>query len=493
MTPDSSPTETVTSSLYGDTRIGLIDIGSNSIRLVIYRAGGRLPIPQFNEREVCRLGEGLAETGHLAPDRIEHALSTLARFALIIGHSNLDRIDIFATEAVRKAANKDAFLIPAETILGHPIRVLEGVEEAMYATRGVISGFVYVDGIVADLGGGSLELSSATPDRPLTSDYSVSLPLGHLNDVDSSKIVEMISNVDWVAAQQSKRLYVVGGTWRAIATAHAAQSRKRVDIVHGFTLTRKNLLRFLDTIEASEGEIEGISPARRGSMVQAIKVLRGLMEVHDTEKVVFSSYGAREGILFDGLDNRAQGIDPLLEGVAEIAVMSQRFEDLGKVLSACINPFIEHLPEAYQRLARATCWLADITWLEYPDYRGKLAAEKMLGMSVVGISHAERVWMAAALHIRYTGVFPRGSVFRGLLTKKERKSAFFIGLALRMIMTASGGIPAIIENFTITSKKKKSFTIHLPATMQGLDTPLLRRRIDAICDNSKTKIRLVVE
>ena len=138
--------------------------------------------------------------------------------------------------------------------------------------------------------------------------------------------------------------------------------------------------------------------------------------------------------------------------------MSQRFEDLGKVLSACINPFIEHLPEAYQRLARATCWLADITWLEYPDYRGKLAAEKMLGMSVVGISHAERVWMAAALHIRYTGVFPRGSVFRGLLTKKERKSAFFIGLALRMIMTASGGIPAIIENFTITSKKKN----HLP-------------------------------
>ena len=125
-----------------------------------------------------------------------------------------------------------------------------------------------------------------------------------------------------------------------------------------------------------------------------------------------------------GLITGQQGIDPLLEGVAEIAVMSQRFEDLGKVLSACINPFIEHLPEAYQRLARATCWLADITWLEYPDYRGKLAAEKMLGMSVVGISHAERVWMAAALHIRYTGVFPRGSVFRGLLTKKERKSAF---------------------------------------------------------------------
>ena len=338
MTPDGSPTETVTSSLYGDTRIGLIDIGSNSIRLVIYRAGGRLPIRSSTNAKSAALAKGWLKRVISLQTGLNMHFRRWPDLLFIIGHSNLDRIDIFATEAVRKAANKDAFLIPAETILGHPIRVLEGVEEAIYATRGVISGFVYVDGIVADLGGGSLELSSATPDRPVTSDYSVSLPLGHLNDVDSSKIVEMISNVDWVAAQQSKRLYVVGGTWRAIATAHAAQSRKRVDIVHGFTLTRKSLFRFLDTIEASEGEIGGIPPARRGSMVQAIKVLRGLMEVHDTEKVVFSSYGAREGILFDGLDNRQQGIDPLLEGVAEIAVMSQRFEDLGKVLSACINP-----------------------------------------------------------------------------------------------------------------------------------------------------------
>lgn len=492
MTPDSSPYDHTTSSLYGDTRIGLIDIGSNSIRLVIYRSGGRLPHPQFNEREVCRLGEGLALTGRLAPDRIEAALSTLARFAIIISNSNLDRIDIFATEAVRKAENKDDFIIPAEKMLGHPIRVLEGQQEAIYAAQGVISGFVYVDGIVADLGGGSLELTHVHPGEALRKDKSVSLPVGHLIKADMAQIEDLISSVSWIHHPKSRKLYVVGGTWRAIATAHAAASRKRVDIVHGLTLTREELLPFLDKIELAGGEIQGIPPARRSSMVQAITVLRSLIKVHGTEKIVFSSYGAREGVLFEGLDDRAQGIDPLLAGVAEYAEMSQRFDGLGKSLINAMGAFIDVLPEQYQRLAKACCWLADISWLEYPDYRGSLATEKMLGMAVVGISHPERVWMAAVLSIRYTGEFPKGRIFRGLLTQKERKQALLIGLALRMLMAASGGIPDIITHFTMRSAAKKHIRITLPAAMQGLNTSLLRRRIDAIRENSKLKITLEI-
>ena len=129
-------------TLYGDKKVGLVDIGSSSIRLVIYRAGGRLPHPQFNEREVCRLGAGLAETGQLDPDRIAHALETLSRFSIIARFSNLDRLDVFATEAVRKASNQADFIKPAEALLGCGIRILDGVEEARYAALGVISGFV---------------------------------------------------------------------------------------------------------------------------------------------------------------------------------------------------------------------------------------------------------------------------------------------------------------------------------------------------------------
>ncbi|MGC6485218.1 MAG: hypothetical protein ACON4P_06060 [Candidatus Puniceispirillales bacterium] len=489
MTPDSRQGDLSSSSLHGDTRIGLVDIGSNSIRLVIYRAGGRLPHPQFNEREVCRLGLGLAETGRLATDRIEHALQALARFAIIIRHSKLDRLDVFATEAVRKASNKDEFLTPAEALLGQPIRVLEGVEEALYAARGVISGFVYVDGIVADLGGGSLELTRVSPKSPPTETCSVSLPIGHLVDADEAYIQATIAGVNWLQAEKKDRLYVVGGTWRAIATAYTSQSKKRVDIVHGLTLRRKHLDPFLEQIVKAEGEVQGIPPARRGSMVQAIRVLRGLMDVMGTEKIVFSSYGAREGFLYEDLDHDAKEIDPLLAGAAEYGEMSQRFDGLGKVLVTSMNAFIGMLPESHQRLARGTCWLADISWLEYPDYRGSLAVEKMLGMSVTGISHPERVWMAAVLSIRYTGVFPKGGIFRGLLTQKERKQALFIGLALRMLMSASGGIPSIIASFDITAVKKK-IIIRLPHDLQGLDTPLLTRRLDAISTSHKVKINL---
>ena len=468
-----------------DTLIGLIDIGSNSIRLVIYRAGGRLPQPQFNEREVCRLGEGVSENNILTKEATQHALSALRRYALIAIESNLDRLEVFATEAVRQAKNQHEFIKPAEEILKTKIRILSGYEEADYAARGVISGFFSPDGVVADLGGGSLELMPIRGQAPeVIKGAKNSLPLGYLNEVGEKEIKEALSEFKWLKDWRGTQLYVVGGAWRALATAFSVKSKRRLDIVHGLELMPVRLFDLMEEIEASGGEVEGIPPARRPNMWQAIKVMRVLLKVVKPDKVIFSSYGAREGILYEQL---SVAPDPLLAGVKEYADMWQRHEGLGKALSEAMEGFISFLPKKYQRLGRAVSFLADITWLDFPDYRAPLAVDKMLGLSVVGITHSERIWMAAVLYVRYRGAFPEKGIFRGRLSRKERKSACFIGLALRMLMTLSGGIPALITPISITAEKK-TLTIAIPKDYKKLDSQLIERRIEAITKYSSAKI-----
>jgi len=470
-----------------ENTIGLIDIGSNSIRLVIYRAGGRLPHPQFNEREVCRLGEGLSETGRLAPDRIAHALEALERFAQIIKASDIDALKIFATEAVRKAQNARDFLVPAEAILQTQIRILSGEEEAQFAGKGVLSGFVDVDGIVGDLGGGSLELIHVKNLASIQNQPQISLACGHLNPMPYERIKSMLKDQGWIAKKKGKPFYAVGGTWRAIATAHTATSKRRLHIVHGLTLPKNDLQKLLEKIEKSDGEIEGIPMARRASMTQASTVMRALLDVMQPSEVVFSSYGVREGLLYDDLSNDIRRIDPLVAGVFEFSTMTERHAGLGLALSSCLLPFIQNLDERLIRLSLSCCYLADMAWLDHPDYRASLAVEKMLGLSVVGIDHSDRAWMAAVLSTRYSGSFPSRSLFRGLLSKKERRAARLVGLSMRMLMTVTGGIPSLLDSISVSSHKR-NVQIDIPERLHGHDQGLINRRIDAISSETGLKI-----
>ncbi|XDZ64686.1 hypothetical protein AB8880_07035 [Alphaproteobacteria bacterium LSUCC0684] len=476
--------------IISDKRIALIDIGSNSIRLVIYRAGGRLPHPQFNEREVCRLGEGVNEHGVLAKDRIDHAMETLSRFAMIFRNSEVERLEVFATEAVRRASNKMDFLAPAESLLGVPIRILKGSEEAMLSAKGVLSGFVEVNGVVGDIGGGSLEMLNIVPGQDLREAKNGSLQLGHLLDLPEKVIHAELVKLGWLAEEKGGTFYAVGGVWRALATAYASLRKNRVDIVHGLCLEADQLLSLMEKVDAAEGIIKGIPPARYGSMRQGNRVMRSIIKVMKPEKIIFSSYGLREGILFDQLDSAIAGIDPLIAGVAEYGSMSYRFENLGPVLASSLDPLLVDLPPTLGRLARASCYLADLCWLEHPDYRGILAIDKMLGLSVVGIEHSERVWMAAVLYIRYTGKFPKRSLFKGMLSRKERKSARFIGLTLRMMMTISGGIPAIIRKIGIVSRQK-TISIAFPVATMGKQSMLYARRVEAMQEYSTRKIEII--
>jgi exopolyphosphatase / guanosine-5'-triphosphate,3'-diphosphate pyrophosphatase len=198
--------------------VAVVDIGSNSVRLVAYEGLTRAPTPIFNEKVLCGLGRGVAKTGKLPEDGVRQALQALARFRTLIDLMGIKRVYVLATAAARDAKNGKAFIAEAETIIGTHIELISGQREARLSAMGVIAGFHKPDGIVGDLGGGSLELIDVNGHKL---GKGTSVQLGGLALTDSSggsmKKAEKIVKDNLAAAKldgKKRDFYAVGGTWR---------------------------------------------------------------------------------------------------------------------------------------------------------------------------------------------------------------------------------------------------------------------------------------
>ena len=158
-------------------RMAVVDIGSNTVRLVVYDTPNRLPVPIFNEKSPCQLGHGLAATGRLNPEGVECAMKSLARFVSLGSSMGVERMDFLATAAVRDASDGPKFVKRAELNLGVKIEIPTGPEEAQLAALGLLSGSPDADGVLVDMGGGSIDLVELNRG---SFGRSVSLPIGHL-------------------------------------------------------------------------------------------------------------------------------------------------------------------------------------------------------------------------------------------------------------------------------------------------------------------------
>src|SRR5215470_10897185 len=221
-------------------RIGVIDLGSNSIRLVIYERLSRSPAPIFNERVLCGLGRGLQRSGKLSPEGTSRALDNLARFMLLARHMGVSRLDLLATAAVRDASDGAAFVAEASRRCHAAIRVLSGQEEARLSALGVLSGMPEADGVMGDLGGGSLELVALNRGEI---GEQATLPLGPLRIMELGEgepkrargaVDAALAGLLWLESCAGRVFYAVGGAWRAIARIHIEQSRYPLHVIHHY-------------------------------------------------------------------------------------------------------------------------------------------------------------------------------------------------------------------------------------------------------------------
>ncbi|MBP2294405.1 Ppx/GppA family phosphatase [Azospirillum rugosum] len=470
-------------------RVAVIDIGSNSIRLVVYDALKRSPLPVFNEKVLCGLGRGVEKTGRLNPEGVAQALDALERFSVLAAGMRVGRLDIIATAAVRDASDGEAFVDAVKARTGLEVRVISGEEEARLSALGVLSGTPAADGLVGDLGGGSLELVRL--DRGVIGEH-VTMPLGPLRLMESASgkqnglnrvIDQHLEKLDWLPRVKGKPFYPVGGGWRALAKLHMEQVKHPLHIIHHYAVPCGEARDFAGLIaKQSRSSLEKMSGSRRrvDTLPYAALVFERLLRAAQPSTVVFSAFGLREGHLFSLLRPEVQRQDPLIAAADDWA---QRFGRMGDpaLLVSWTSGLFAGEDDAAQRLRQAACLLSDVGWGEHPDYRAEHACLRILRYPFPGVDHDERAFLALAVYARYAGTIDGPATVgpRSLLNEAQALKATVLGLALRLAHTLTGGATALLQRTTLKVAGER-LTLTLPDDNSVPAGEAVQRRLDAL-------------
>ena len=437
----------------GHALTGIIDIGSNSVRLVVYRGMSRTPPAVFNEKVMAGLGRGLAQNGRLTDASMDSAVSALARFAMLARDMQLVSLRTVATAAVREALNADAFIDRVRDTCGLEIETISGEVEARGAALGVIAGIPGADGVVGDLGGGSLELIRVHGGE---AHERISLPIGSLR-LDAvrkrspralgSFIGKALDKVDWISAGKGKPFYTVGGSWRALAQLHMHLTDCPLRVVHQYRMdvdVPPRLVRTLASIGPKALKvIPNFSSSRAPSLPGAAMLLSATVKRLGSSEVIASAYGLREGLLYAQLSPEMQQQDPLLAATRAEGQRQGRFPEHGDLLFEWMDGLFKGRfePPHEARIRLATCLLSDVAWRAHPDFRAERGFDFALHGNWVAITAAERAMIAAALYACFGGDFasPQVAVLHQLADAQALAKARTWGLALRLGQRLTGG------------------------------------------------------
>jgi exopolyphosphatase / guanosine-5'-triphosphate,3'-diphosphate pyrophosphatase len=482
-------------------RIAVIDIGSNSIRIVAYDGVKRAPLPILNEKVQCALGKGLSRTGRLNPDGVMSALANLQRFRRLAEGLGIERVEVLATAAVREASDGEDFIRQVERVAGFKVQVVAGEEEARLAAQGVLFGSPRAEGLIGDMGGGSVELVGL---RERTAQRQVTLPLGpfRLAEVGSPRhpfvaefVDQQFKSLPWLPdCARGRDFYPVGGNWRAIARLHMEETGHPLHIIHHYVMKPAEAAEYAGRLaRANRSVIDKLAGAarRRDTIQLAALVFERLLLIAQPERVVFSAYGLREGFIYGLLSEAERGRDPLLAACGDLAVRMGRADGC-ELLRGWTDGLFPGEAANRRRLREAACLLSEIAWAEHPDYRAEHAFMRVLRFPFPGIDHGERVFLAMAIHARYAGDLngARLDAVRGMLSPQQTDRALALGLALRLAHTLSGGAPRLLAPALLTCNDEE-LLLTLPDGVGVLSGEVVERRMRALAQAFGRRPRVI--
>ncbi|AWB47954.1 exopolyphosphatase [Gemmobacter aquarius] len=459
------------------SRVGVVDVGSNSVRMVVFDGAARSPAYFYNEKIMCGLGKGLHETGKLNPEGRIRALAALKRFALLAEGMGSTPLTVVATAATREASDGPDFQAEVLRETGLKLWVIDGDEEARLSAQGVLLGWPEAQGIVCDIGGNSMELACIGDGKV---GKRVSTPLGpfRLQQVDGDakkrqKLIERVLNTAQSTVKSSgERIYLVGGSWRVIARLDMDRRNYPLTVLHEYRMTPQSLLDTLDWIATSDLAIlrarTGTSTERMELVPLACEVLRELIRILKPSEIDISAYGIREGLLYEQMPDRLRRRDPLIEAARMAELTSARTPGFGKKLYEFLLPLFKGADEERHRLIKAACLLHDTTWRAHPDYRAEVCFDNATRANLGGLDHTGRVFLGLSLLHRYKNS-RAGSrlepLFR-LLTEDQIRDAEVLGKAMRFGAMFSAADPSEAGTLSWQPKKK---TLELALTPRGAD------------------------
>jgi exopolyphosphatase/guanosine-5'-triphosphate,3'-diphosphate pyrophosphatase len=481
--------------------IAVVDIGSNSVRLVVYEGAVRAPTPVFNEKIQCGLGKRVADDPNLPEESVERALKALARFHAVIRNLRAKVVRVIATAAVREAKNGKAFIRAAEQAIQEKIEILSGEREAELAAAGIRMGFDHPDGLAGDLGGGSLEIVETNPSRK---QRAITLPLGALrlagesggNLSRAAKLVDkQFERAGWLAnAGEGRPFYAVGGTFRSIAKLHMTLCDYPLRVMHAYTVDARAMSDFCATIvraSGRRGQYEGydsISKGRRDLLPFGALVLQRFLARGETNGVVFSATGIREGLLYSLLSPHEQQRDALLAACADLADQRARSARHAGELKRWTDPLfgpdgIDETPQE-TRLREAACLISDIGWRGHPDYRAEQSLEAVANSALVGVDHPGRIYLAFSMFFRHSGISDPAkdtheAKYLKLMGPRLLERARIIAAAVRTAHMISIGMPGVIDETCLVFEGGK-LVLHLPEAHRDLGGERLARRLSVL-------------
>ncbi|SNR24936.1 Ppx/GppA family phosphatase [Paracoccus sediminis] len=424
------------------SRVGVVDVGSNSIRLVVFDGAARSPAYFYNEKVMAGLGAKMAQTGRLNPEGVERGFAALQRFAALARGMDIEPLTCVATAAVREAEDGPAFQARVEREIGMKMWVIDGEEEARLSAQGVLLGWPDARGLVCDIGGNSMELAEVA-DGQIGRRVSSQLGPFRLQQVSGGKdglrkyIKKTMGDLARVMGTDHERIYLVGGSWRAIARLDMERVSYPMTVLHEYRMTPQAVADTVSWIGDSDlNDLRGrvdISSSRMELVPLASQVLSQLVETFAPSELAVSSYGIREGLLYEQMSEGLRKRDPLIEAARFTERQMARMPGSGKKLYQFLQPVFGDVPPERDRLIRAACLLHDTSWRAHPDYRAEACFDNVTRANMAALSHPERVFLGLALLHRYKNSragSPMAPLFK-LLTDDQIGDAEILGKAMR--------------------------------------------------------------
>ncbi|MFL2802438.1 MAG: exopolyphosphatase [Paracoccaceae bacterium] len=445
-------------------RTGIVDIGSNTIRLVVFEGPSRSPRYFYNEKVNCELGIGLRRTGYLSAKGQKKAFKAIQRFNTVLKTMNIVEIYFVATSAVRDAKNGKEFIEIIEKKFKIKIYVISGKDEGVLAASGVLLGVPKATGIVCDIGGSSLELAYLENGKiKITQSFELGpLALQDYQKIGKSKrevITKKLSKINKSFPSNINSLFLVGGCWRAMAKIHMNLTDYPLKVLQGYKVLVNKFDSTIENISNSKTsellKITSSSEERVKLLPDACKVLKVIYEKFCPKELFFSGYGIREGIFFSQFSDKIRKLNPLLQACSYLEQNRSRYPGFGRTLYEWLLPIFPEIGNSQKELFLAACYLHDTIWQAHPDYRSEVCFETVTGANLGGVDHSGRIFLALSLMSRYkkTDFNKIDKKYLLLLNAKKIKEAIILGACMRLGAMLSVNIKENLRKTKIYTKE----------------------------------------
>ena len=470
--------------------VAVVDIGSNSVRLVVYESETRAAATLHNEKSICGIGRDMVSTGRLHAEGCTMALEALARFKMLADSLNVEVREAVATAAARDASNGADFVRRAEATWGAPVRVLSGEEEAHLAAEGVIAGIPYADGLVADLGGGSLDMVSVRQGRM---GDAFTLPIGPLRLMDAAKgdankarklVDEDLERLHLIGLKD-RSLYAVGGIWRSFARVDIEETGYPLHVLQEYEIPRRRALRLCEALanlsRKSAEKIKSVSRRRAESLPYGAIVLERLILACDLKSVIVSAFGLREGLLFARLSAEERALDPLIDFAEGANERLSREPGHAREMFDWMSPLFGSETAEARRARLAACLFSDIAWRRHPDDRALGGFHQVLTAPFAAATHRVRALIASGVFHRHNGDedFPRDIANADLLNEDDSERALEIGLACRLAFALSVASPGVLPLYKLRMTPAK-IVLEIPRRQEAIAGEPVQKRLGTL-------------